>query len=54
MVALAARLLAAVRETRLSAENSHCPSDVGHFVNEKEQTIPGIQNTHTIVTFKAF
>jgi hypothetical protein len=25
-----------------------------HFVNEKVQTIPGIQDTHTIITFKAF
>jgi DNA-binding Lrp family transcriptional regulator len=29
-------------------------TDVGHFINEKVQTIPGIQNTHTIITFKAF
>jgi DNA-binding Lrp family transcriptional regulator len=29
-------------------------ADIGHFVNEKVQTIPGIQNTHTIITFKAF
>lgn len=29
-------------------------TDIGHFVNEKVQTIPGIQNTHTIITFKAF
>ncbi|HEY4863645.1 MAG TPA: Lrp/AsnC ligand binding domain-containing protein [Xanthobacteraceae bacterium] len=28
--------------------------DIGHFINEKVQTIPGIQNTHTIITFKAF
>jgi DNA-binding Lrp family transcriptional regulator len=28
--------------------------DIGHFVNEKVQTIPGIQNTHTIITFKAY
>ena len=28
--------------------------DVGHFVNEKVQVIPGIQDTHTIITFKAF
>lgn len=28
--------------------------DIGHFVNEKVQTIPGIQDTHTIITFKAF
>jgi DNA-binding Lrp family transcriptional regulator len=29
-------------------------TDIGHFVNEKVQTVPGIRNTHTIVTFKAF
>ena len=28
--------------------------EIGHFVNEKVQTIPGIQDTHTIITFKAF
>jgi DNA-binding Lrp family transcriptional regulator len=28
--------------------------DIGHFVNEKVQIIPGIQDTHTIITFKAF
>ena len=28
--------------------------DIGHFVNERVQTIPGIQDTHTIITFKAF
>jgi DNA-binding Lrp family transcriptional regulator len=28
--------------------------DIGHFVNEKVQVIPGIQETHTIITFKAF
>jgi DNA-binding Lrp family transcriptional regulator len=28
--------------------------DIGHFVNEKVQVIPGIQDTHTIITFKAF
>jgi hypothetical protein len=27
-------------------------TDIGHFVNEKVQTIPGIQDTHTIITFK--
>jgi len=27
---------------------------IGHFVNEKVQVIPGIQDTHTIITFKAF
>jgi DNA-binding Lrp family transcriptional regulator len=29
-------------------------TDIGHFVNEKVQTLPGIQETHTIITFKAF
>ena len=29
-------------------------ADIGHFVNEKVQVIPGIQDTHTIITFKAF
>jgi len=27
-------------------------TDIGHFVNEKVQTIPGIQDTRTIITFK--
>lgn len=29
-------------------------TDIGHFVNEKVQIIPGIQETYTIITFKAF
>ena len=29
-------------------------TDIGHFINEKVQTVPGIQNTRTILTFKAF
>jgi DNA-binding Lrp family transcriptional regulator len=29
-------------------------TDIGHFVNEKVQTIPGIRDTYTIITFKAF
>jgi DNA-binding Lrp family transcriptional regulator len=29
-------------------------TDIGHFVNEKVHVIPGIQDTHTIITFKAF
>ena len=29
-------------------------TDIGHFVNEKVQRIPGIQDTRTIITFKAF
>jgi DNA-binding Lrp family transcriptional regulator len=29
-------------------------TDIGHFVSEKLQVIPGIQDTYTIITFKAF
>jgi DNA-binding Lrp family transcriptional regulator len=29
-------------------------ADIGHFVNEKVQSIPGIRDTYTIITFKAF
>jgi DNA-binding Lrp family transcriptional regulator len=29
-------------------------TDIGHFVNEKVQTIPGIVDTRTLITFKAF
>jgi len=29
-------------------------TDISHFVNEKVQTIPGILDTGTIITFKAF
>ena len=29
-------------------------ADIGHFVNEKVQILPGIQDTKTIITFKAF
>jgi DNA-binding Lrp family transcriptional regulator len=28
--------------------------DIGHFVGEKVQTIPGIADTRTIITFRAF
>jgi DNA-binding Lrp family transcriptional regulator len=28
--------------------------DIGHFVNEKVHQVPGIQDTKTIITFKAF
>lgn len=28
--------------------------DIGHFVNEKIHPFPGIQDTKTIITFKAF
>jgi DNA-binding Lrp family transcriptional regulator len=29
-------------------------ADIGHFVGQKVQTIPGIVDTRTIITFKAF
>ena len=29
-------------------------ADIGHFVNEKVQKLPGIQDTQTIICFKAF
>lgn len=29
-------------------------ADIGHFVNEKVHPIPGIQDTKSIITFKAF
>jgi DNA-binding Lrp family transcriptional regulator len=29
-------------------------TDIGHFVNEKVHPIPGIKDTYTIITFKAF
>ena len=29
-------------------------TDIGHFVGEKVQTIPGIVDTKTIITFRAF
>ena len=29
-------------------------TDIGHFVTEKVQRVPGIQDTRTIITFKAF
>ena len=28
--------------------------DVGHFVSQKIQTIPGIRDTYTLITFKSF
>ena len=28
--------------------------DIGHFVGEKVQTIPGVVDTRTIIAFKAF
>jgi len=29
-------------------------TDIGHFIAQKVQTIPGVQDTRTIITFKAF
>jgi DNA-binding Lrp family transcriptional regulator len=29
-------------------------TDIGHFVNEKVHSIPGIRDTFTIMTFRAF
>ena len=28
--------------------------DIGHFVTEKVQNIPGVKDTFTLITFKAF
>jgi DNA-binding Lrp family transcriptional regulator len=28
--------------------------DVGRFVNEKIHTVPGVKDTYTIITFRAF
>jgi DNA-binding Lrp family transcriptional regulator len=28
--------------------------DIGHFVNEKVHVIPGIRDTYSIITFRAF
>ena len=28
--------------------------DIGHFVTEKVQLIPGVKDTFTLITFKAF
>lgn len=28
--------------------------DIGHFVNEHIQTLPGVRDTFTLITFKAF
>jgi DNA-binding Lrp family transcriptional regulator len=28
--------------------------DIGHFVTEKVQTLPGVKDTFTLITFKAF
>lgn len=28
--------------------------DIGHFVNESIQILPGVRDTFTIITFKAF
>ncbi|EDP63666.1 Lrp/AsnC ligand binding domain-containing protein [Thalassobaculum sp.] len=29
-------------------------ADIGHFVTERVQTLPGIKDTFTLITFKAF
>lgn len=29
-------------------------TDVGHFVTEKLQTLPGVKDTFTLIAFKAF
>ncbi len=29
-------------------------TDIGHFVTEKIQTLPGVKDTFTMITFKAF
>ncbi len=29
-------------------------TDIGHFVTEKIQRLPGVKDTFTIITFKAF
>jgi DNA-binding Lrp family transcriptional regulator len=29
-------------------------TDIGHFVTEKVQRIPGVKDTFTMITFKAF
>jgi len=29
-------------------------TDIGHFVNQEVQSVPGIQDTRTLITFKAF
>jgi DNA-binding Lrp family transcriptional regulator len=29
-------------------------ADTGHFVTERLQTLPGVKDTFTIITFKAF
>jgi len=29
-------------------------ADIGHFVTEQVQTLPGVKDTFTLITFKAF
>ncbi len=29
-------------------------ADIGHFISEHIQTLPGVKDTFTIITFKAF
>ena len=28
--------------------------DIGHFINDKIQTLSGVKDTYTLITFKAF
>jgi DNA-binding Lrp family transcriptional regulator len=28
--------------------------DIGHFINQKVHSIPGVKDTYTIITFRAF
>ena len=28
--------------------------DIGHFINDKIQTLAGVKDTYTLITFKAF
>ena len=28
--------------------------DIGHFISDKIQTLPGVKDTYTLITFKAF
>ena len=43
-------------EFDLDDESFICPddADIGHFVTERVQVLPGIKDTFTIIAFKAF
>ncbi len=50
-----------LREARVQEMEQHLMAkahgdevDIGHFVGQKVQTIPGIVDTRTIITFRAF